>query len=125
MITPNWSDKTILIVEDDEISKEFLTELLFPSQVNILTAKNGEEAIEVCKDNTHISLVLMDVRLPLMNGEMAMKQIKKEFPELPIIAQTAFAMSGDKENYLNSGFDDYIPKPIQMQDLLDKIARFI
>ncbi len=125
MIAPNWSDKTILIVEDDEISKEFLTELLFPSQVNILTAKNGETAIEMCKENLDISLVLMDVRLPLMNGEMAMKHIKKEFPDLPIIAQTAFAMSGDKENYLKSGFDDYIPKPIQMQDLLDIIARFI
>ena len=121
MTIPNWQDKTILIVEDDDISMEFLTELLSPSQVNILVARDGKQAVNFCIENKHIDAVLMDVRLPMMNGREAMETIKKERPELPIIAQTAFAMSGDKEKYLESGFDDYISKPIQMQELISKL----
>ena len=100
MTIPNWEGKTILIVEDDEISMEFLTELLSPSKVKIFVAKDGQQAVSLCLDNNTIDVVLMDVRLPKMNGKVAMQEIKKERPELPIIAQTAFAMSGDREKYI-------------------------
>lgn len=124
MTIPDWEDKTILIVEDDEISMEFLSELLLSSKVNILTASDGSQAVQKCQENAEIDLVLMDIRLPILNGREAMLEIKKNRPDLPIIAQTAFAMSGDKEKYLDSGFDDYISKPIIMEEILEKIAGF-
>lgn len=124
MTIPNWEDKTILIVEDDEISMEFLMELLYPTKVKLLTATDGQKAIELCREDSSIDLVLMDVRLPLVNGREAMIEIKRHNPELKIIAQTAFAMSGDKEKYMNSGFDDYISKPIIMEEIIKKISKF-
>jgi two-component system, cell cycle response regulator DivK len=125
MTIPTWSNKTILIVEDDEISLEFLTELLLPSKVKIITAQDGQRAINFCKQDSTIDLVLMDVRLPIVNGREAMKEIKISRPNLPIIAQTAFAMSGDKEKYIDSGFDDYISKPIIMDEILAKISKYL
>ncbi|MBN2486120.1 MAG: response regulator, partial [Bacteroidales bacterium] len=122
MTIPSWPDNTILIVEDDEISLEFLTELLLPSEVKIVTATDGQKAIDICLTNDHIDLVLMDIRLPLVNGREAMLQIKKFKPQLPVIAQTAFAMSGDREKYIDSGFDDYISKPIIMDEIIEKIS---
>ncbi len=124
MIIPNWANKSILIVEDDEISMEFLVELLLPTKVNVFSAKDGQTAIDLCRANPQIDLVLMDVRLPVVNGREAMLEIKRQRPELPIIAQTAFAMSGDKEKYLESGFDDYISKPIIMEEIIKKITAF-
>lgn len=122
MTIPNWKNKTILIVEDDDISLEFLIELLSPSKVNILVAKDGQQAVLRCKENSTIGIVLMDVRMPKMNGKEAMQEIKKDRPELPIIAQTAFAMSGDREKYIESGFDEYISKPIIMEELIFKVS---
>jgi len=124
MKLPNWSDKTILLVEDDEISMEFLTELLASSKVNLIPAIDGIEAVEKCKNNKLIDLILMDIRLPNMNGKEAMLAIKKQCPDKIVIAQTAFAMSGDKEKYLKLGFDDYISKPIIMTDLIILISRY-
>lgn len=120
----NWEGKIILIVEDDEISLEFLKELFEPYGVKIISVYNGNEAIEICKSETGLDLVLMDVQLPVMNGREAMQEIKKFRPELPIIAQTAFAMSGDRERYLDEGFDEYISKPINVQELLSLIEKY-
>jgi two-component system, cell cycle response regulator DivK len=125
MTLPIWNDKTILIVEDDEISLEFLTELLLSSKVKILTALDGQSAITIFRQNKSIDLVLMDVRLPVINGKEAMLEMKKIRPDVPIIAQTAFAMSGDKEKYIDSGFDDYISKPIIMDEIISKISNFL
>ena len=120
----NWKGKVILVVEDDEISLEFLKELFEPFKIKILCAYNGRDAVEICRAEPIVSLVLMDVQLPVMNGKEAMKEIKLLKPDLPIIAQTAFAMSGDKEKYLRDGFDDYISKPINVQELLSLIQKY-
>jgi len=114
----NWKGKVILVVEDDEISLEFLKELFEPYKVKLLTASNGAEAVQICQAEPFINLVLMDVQLPVMNGKEAMRQIKTINMDIPIIAQTAFAMSGDRERYLKDGFDEYISKPINVQELL-------
>ncbi|MBN1117696.1 MAG: response regulator [Bacteroidales bacterium] len=124
MTIPNWAEKTILIVEDDEISMEFLVELLYPTNAKVLSAKDGQGAIDACLKNKDIDMVLMDIRLPVINGREAMQEIKKHNPNLVVIAQTAFAMSGDKEKYLESGFDDYVSKPIIMEEIIEKISRF-
>jgi two-component system cell cycle response regulator DivK len=124
MIYNNWKGKVVLVVEDDEISLEFLKELLEPYKVKLLYAYNGRDAIEICRTEPLISLVLMDVQLPVLNGKEAMKEIKLIKPDIPVIAQTAFAMSGDREKYLRDGFDDYISKPINVQELITIIEKY-
>lgn len=125
MINVTWAGKTILVVEDDEISLEFLKELLEPYKVKLLFADNGKKAIDICRENATVALVLMDVQLPIMNGRESMKEIKKIHPDLPVVAQTAFAMSGDKERYLREGFDAYISKPINVRELIGIIEKFL
>ena len=124
MSNKKWEGKTILLVEDDEISLEFLKELFEPYKIKIIDVLNGKEAVEVCNTNPQVDLVLMDVQLPVLNGRDAMKEIKKNRPELPIIAQTAFAMSGDRERYLRDGFNNYISKPINVQELMSMIELY-
>jgi two-component system cell cycle response regulator DivK len=125
MISKNWKGRILLIVEDDEVSMEFLKELLEPYKVSLICSYNGQSAIEACKTNSDIELILMDVQLPVLNGMDAMKEIKKFRPALPVIAQTAFAMSGDKERYLKEGFDEYISKPINLQELITLISKYL
>lgn len=124
MSSKKWEGKTILVVEDDEISLEFLKELFDPYKINIIEVINGKEAIEICKTNPDIDIVLMDVQLPVLNGRDAMKEIKKIRPDLPVIAQTAFAMSGDREKYLKEGFNSYISKPINLQELISIVEEY-
>jgi CheY-like chemotaxis protein len=125
MNTYNWEGKVILAVEDDEISLEFLKELFEPYSVRLIYAYNGREAVEICKKESTIDLVLMDVQLPIMNGKDAMKEIKLRNPDLPVVAQTAFAMSGDRERYLSEGFNDYVAKPINVQELLSICEKYL
>lgn len=120
-----WEGKVFLVVEDDEISLEFLKELFEPYKVKLISAFNGKDAIEACRRDSDIDMVLMDVQLPVMNGREAMKEIKKLRPDLPVIAQTAFAMSGDREKYMRDGFDNYISKPINVQELISLIDKYI
>ncbi|MFK5854521.1 MAG: ATP-binding protein, partial [Bacteroidota bacterium] len=118
-------EKTILIVEDDKASFEFLKVVLEKSGFNIIWAKDGEEAINACKEKTQICLVLMDINMLVMNGYEATRQIKKFKPNLPIIAQTAYASSGDREKATKAGCDDYISKPIKKDILMEKIGKWI
>jgi two-component system cell cycle response regulator DivK len=124
MIT-KWEGKVILAVEDDEISLEFLKELFEPYKVSLLSAYNGQTAIDICRTTPDVELVLMDVQLPVLNGKLAMLEIKKLRPDLPVIAQTAFAMSGDKEKYIHDGFDEYVSKPINVQELLSLVQKYL
>ena len=119
-----WNNKTILIVEDSQISYELLTKFLKDTKVNILHAPDGEKAVEICKKDENIDLILMDIQLPVLDGLEATSQIKEFRPNLPIIAQTANAMEEDKPNILAAGCDDYIAKPIDRTDLLEKIDLF-
>jgi len=119
-------NKTILVVEDDDSSYEFLKIILKGFGVNtIILAKNGEEAVRLCEENSKIDLVLMDINMPVMNGYEATKVIKAFRSDLTIIAQTAYAISGDREKSLEAGCDDYIAKPIKKEELLEKIEKFI
>jgi len=119
-----WNDKTILIVEDSQISYELLAKFLEITKVIIVHATDGEKAVEMCRNNENIDLVLMDIQLPILDGLEATAQIKEFRADLPIIAQTANAMEEDKPNILAAGCDDYIAKPIDRKDLLKKINIF-
>jgi PAS domain S-box-containing protein len=118
---------TILIVEDEEVNYLFI-EILLTEKIkidcNLLHAKNGVEAIEMCKNNT-INFVLMDINMPVMDGLEATKNIKKEFPNLPIAAQTAYSTREDKETALNAGCDDFITKPIDLNKLKAVLFKYL
>mgnify|MGYP005843393805 CR=1 FL=1 len=119
-----WEDKTILVAEDVESNYQLLETLLRRTKVNVLWVKNGEEAIKSAETNKDIDLILMDIQMPVLNGFEATKAIKKEYPELPIIAVTAFALEGDREKMLDAGCDSYISKPIKSKLLYEKLSSF-
>jgi PAS domain S-box-containing protein len=120
----NWQDKTLLIVEDETIMVEYLKIILDKTGINIHYAKNGQEAIEKCK-LPDIDLVLMDIRLPVMNGYDATRIIRSTRADLPIIAQTANALPQDRVLALESGCNDFITKPVDRVQLLDLIDQYL
>ena len=121
----SWSNITILIVEDDDYSYSFLKEILKKTDANVIRVKNALAAIDICKSNVNIDIIMMDIQLPEMDGYEATREIKKIRKSLPIIAQTAYAMAGDKEKSILAGCDDYIAKPIDVRKLLPKINQFL
>lgn len=120
-INLNLNDKVILIAEDYEVNYLYIKAVLEDTGAQILWAKDGAEAVEMCSNNNKIDLVLMDIQMPRLNGYEATRQIKKFRNNLPIIAQTAYAMEYDREKSLNAGCDDYISKPIRIDTLLEAI----
>ena len=121
----DWSKYTVLIVEDDIINFKVIEAMLRNTKINIIHADNGVLAIEHVQLFPQIDIVLMDVHLPEMSGLEATGRIKKINWDLPVIAQTANAMSEDKDRCLEAGCADYISKPIDMGDLFAKIAKYL
>ncbi|SDC47689.1 tetratricopeptide repeat protein [Williamwhitmania taraxaci] len=117
--------KTILVVEDDFISFQYLESILRDVNAALIHVKNGEDAVEVCQMNTKIDLVLMDIQLPFMDGCETTRKIKIFRKNLPIIAQTADVMPEDKIRCFESGCDDFIGKPIDPDELVSIIAKRI
>jgi PAS domain S-box-containing protein len=115
-------DFTILIAEDEATSDFYLTEILKTECQQILHAANGAEAVEACRKNPGIDLVLMDIKMPIINGYDASRMIKSINKDIVIVAQTAYALSGDREKALEAGCNDYISKPVK-KDLLFSILR--
>ena len=114
----------ILIAEDDELSYLFLKRLLEDKGVEILYANNGADAVEMVRD-TEISLVLMDIKMPKMSGKEAIQQIRTFNRNIPIIAQTAFAMPTDRNKFIELGCNDYISKPIERDKLIRLLRKYL
>lgn len=121
----SWQGKEILIAEDDHSNYYFLYEAIKDTGVKVIWAKDGEETLELFRENPRLDLVLMDIHMPLMNGYECTRIIKEERPELPVIAQTAYAMSGEREVSKEAGCNDYLSKPIKVSELLDALARHL
>lgn len=121
----DWKDKVILVAEDVPTNFLLVKKSLRKTNVQLLWAKNGKESVDLVKENDNIDMVLMDIRMPIMNGLDATKEIKRIRPELVIIAQTAYAMDGDRENSLEAGCDDYISKPINLKEFIELIAKYM
>ena len=121
----NWKKNTILIAEDEDSNYRVLQMALKRTNINILRAENGKQAIDICKANKKINLVLMDIKMPEVNGIEATKEIKKLRPDLPIIAQTAYAMSEDKKSTMEAGCVDYLPKPIKAKVLISTLNKYL
>ena len=115
----------ILIVEDDETSYILLQALLEPYNCRLLYAADGNQAVSLCISHPEIDLVLMDLKLPVLNGYEATRQIRAFNSDIPIIAQTAYALSGDNEKAFAAGCNNYITKPIKKEELVDKISLYL
>ena len=125
-ITPiSTRKKTILIAEDEEFNFLYLKTILSSHNFNLLRAHNGKEAVRICKSNSEIDLILMDIKMPVMNGFEATSKIKKSRPDVPIIAQTAYSTKNDRNKAYESGCSDFISKPFTQEDLLEKIKTYI
>jgi two-component system, cell cycle response regulator DivK len=121
----NWTNKTILVVEDEEINYYYLKDVLRDTKATIIHAHNGLEAVDFCKNNENIDLVLMDIKLPIMDGYKATRAIKEFRPTLPIIAQTAYSLSGEKNLSIEAGCSEYLTKPIKPDVLLNSLAKYL
>lgn len=121
------SDKksTILIVEDDPYNSLYITTILEDPNIDFFNAVNGMEAVQMVQDHPEISLVLMDLKMPLLNGIDATRKIREFNTRIPIIAQTAYALSGDDERALEAGCNDYISKPIDKDILIKLINKYL
>jgi len=121
----NWENRKILVAEDKKINFEIIQETLSTTHVKLIWAKNGKDALEKLKQEKDIDLVLMDIQMPVMDGYETTKLIKKFNSEIPVIAQTAYALPQDNYKCFDAGCDDYIAKPISIDLFLNKINRFL
>ncbi len=122
----NWSGKSILIVEDEELNYLFLETLLSATQAKVFHAWNGKQAVDqIKKDPENIDLILMDLKMPIMDGYQATKEIKVLCPSLPIIAQTAYTLGDDRGKSIAAGCEDFLTKPIRKKELLSIIVKYL
>jgi CheY-like chemotaxis protein len=113
--------RKILIVEDDLSSRLYLNKILERAGAVLLNASDGQEAVNVALNNPDIDVILMDIQLPVMDGYTSLSKIREFRKNIIVIAQTAYGLLGDKEKILNSGFTDYIIKPILSHNLIEKM----
>ncbi len=121
----DWSDIKVLVAEDDFFSFKFLEGFLTQTKAKVFHAEDGSKALKICKENSDIDIVLMDVQMPEMNGLDATSAIKKFRQKLPIIAQTANAIAEEKQKCFEAGFDDFITKPINITELFMKMDHWL
>ncbi|MCF8302941.1 MAG: PAS domain S-box protein [Bacteroidales bacterium] len=115
----------ILVAEDDEDSFLYLKTLLKKMDCELIQTITGTETVKQCRNNPDIDLILMDIKLPEMDGYEATRQIRAFNQKVPIIAQTAYAMEGDRAKAINAGCDEYVGKPIKKDDLMEKINKLM
>lgn len=123
--TYSWSGKTILIVEDNETSNIYFEAALRKTQAVLMWAKDGFDAVDMVKNNNKIDLILMDINMPKLDGIEATRIIKNLNPEIIIVVQTAFILSGEERLCQEAGCDEFITKPIRLKYLLDTINRYL
>lgn len=120
---PQIRNLKILIAEDDDISARLIEKEMKIFSREILEANNGVEAVDLCHKNPDIDLIMMDLKMPVMNGIEAIKEIRQFDKKVIIIAQTAYALSGDRELAIDAGSDDYISKPIMKNNIYELIQK--
>ncbi len=118
----------ILVAEDNEINRTLINKILASQDLDVTTVENGEEAVEM-RQKGNFDLIFMDIAMPVMDGVTATKQIleyeeQNNLQHIPIVALTANALKGDREKFLNDGFDEYLPKPITQKDILELLHSY-
>jgi CheY-like chemotaxis protein len=120
----------VLLVEDNRTNCEFCVEIMESLGLSVVTAANGQAALDVLADNTNFDIIFMDCQMPVMDGYQATREILKNqqiqnWKKIPIIALTANAMKGDREKCLAAGMDDYVPKPVYREDVKNILAKWL
>lgn len=115
----------ILIAEDEVTSEEYITIIVQKLGKEIINVKTGTKALDDCRNNPDIDLILMDIQMPEMNGYEATRHIRKFNKDVAIIRQTAYVLSGDHEKAIEAGCNDYISKPINKEELFEKIEKHL
>lgn len=116
---------TVLVVEDDATSRLLYGNFLELKGFNVILVTNGMDAINAVSMNPEIKIILMDIRLPELDGISSMREIKKIRPDIPVIAQTAYAMANDKKKLLQAGFDNYLSKPVKPSVLYELLLNYL
>lgn len=122
---PNWKNKVVLVAEDEEINYLFINELLSQTGMTVIWARDGVQAVELVSNIKTIDVILMDVRMPNKDGYAASLEIRQINPGIPIIAQTAYAYTEDRAKAEAAGCNDYITKPINSNELLDIMNKYL
>ena len=122
--TYNWKNKTILVAEDDYMNYVFIEEVLTETEATLIHAQDGQKALDLFFETKTIDIILMDIKMPIINGLVATKEIRKTNLTIPIIALTANAFSEDRANAIEAGCNDLISKPINVDKFLQKIASY-
>jgi len=118
------SNSLIVVAEDEEYNYLYLDELLNKLGLKHIQAKDGQEAIDICRENEKVTLVLMDIKMPVIDGYTAAQKIKEFSPKIPIIAQSAYALEHEREKFRDV-FDDYLAKPINKEIFLMTLRKFM
>jgi CheY-like chemotaxis protein len=121
----NLEHRKILIAEDDPSNYLFLESLLGPTKAEIVWARDGKQAVDIHAMNPDIDLILMDIRMPGLNGLLATEAIRKKDQEIPIIALTAFAFADDKIRSLEAGCNEHLAKPIKIEELKFNLDKYL
>ena len=124
-LRPDLTGKTILIVEDNEISRFYFEAAVQKLNATTIWAKNGVEGVELFRLNKQIDLVLMDLNMPEMDGFEATKILKSMRPEIPVIVQSAYILSGEENRSFEAGCDEFLSKPIRLNMLIEAIVRHL
>ena len=118
-------ERTILVAEDEESNYALVKAILKPVGYKVIRAKNGREAVEICRSNPEVGLILMDIKMPVMDGFEATREILKLRPRLPVVAQTAYAHPSDRARAIETGCCDYVSKPFSRDQLKEIIKKYL
>lgn len=121
----SWDEKQIMIVEDERTNTEMIEQMLAPYRIHLLSVSSGEECIGVMKSGVEVDLILMDIKLPGIDGIQTLKELKKMGIDVPVVAQTAFGFEHDKNELLSKGFHAYLSKPLDKDVVMDTMARLL
>ncbi|HKL38183.1 MAG TPA: response regulator [Bacteroidales bacterium] len=121
----DWNNRSVLIAEDEDSNFKYLQIVLRHTGVKIFRAKSGKEVIRLFREHPYIDLILMDIKMPELNGLDAAKKIRAFNQQVPIVALTAYAMSDDREISLKAGCNDYISKPVQRSRIFSVLSRYL
>jgi two-component system, cell cycle response regulator DivK len=120
----DWKNKKVLVAEDEDTNYLLLLEYLEPTGINIFRAFDGIEALDMVS-RINFDIMLIDVKMPRMTGDEAIPLIRKMYPKVPIIVQTAYAGPSDREKIIQIGCNDYISKPIDEENLVNKMSLYL
>ncbi|MGM0497741.1 MAG: hybrid sensor histidine kinase/response regulator, partial [Bacteroidota bacterium] len=121
----DWSNKTILLIEDDEANRYFIDKVLAPTRAKLIPCSDGTEGMKNYMNHPEIDLILLDLKLPGKSGFDIIREIRNKDKKIPIIVQTAYAWSGDKEKAIEIGSSDYYTKPIDKESLLSILKNYL